>query len=167
MSLPIHVDAYSGYRANERPLKFQVDEDDFEIAEHAVEDRWFEPDAEYFKVRTTDGKRFILRHDERQDEWTLQSGFDGAELFARPSVELITVGPATVRIAESQIAGCEKCRPDESQIPLNCVLADLLDKRGPYEFVLAEVAQCPRCSAELSEHSLVEPVGGIEIEVPG
>jgi hypothetical protein len=32
MSLPIHVDAHSGYKANERPQKFQVDEDDFEIA---------------------------------------------------------------------------------------------------------------------------------------
>src|SRR5262245_17767729 len=55
MSLPIHVTAYSGYRANERPRDFSVDEDLFEIAE--VEDRWYEPDAMYFRVRTTQGTR--------------------------------------------------------------------------------------------------------------
>jgi len=37
MSLPIHVTAYSGYKANERPRDFTVDEDLYEIAE--VEDR--------------------------------------------------------------------------------------------------------------------------------
>jgi hypothetical protein len=165
MPLPIQVDGYSGFKANERPQQFQVDEDDFEIA--AVEDRWFNPDAEYFKVRTTDGKRYILRYNERADEWSLQSGFDGAELFARPSIELVTVGPAAIRNVESQIAGCEKCRPNESQIPLNCVLADMLDKRGAYEFVLTEVAHCPRCRASLSEQSLAEVCGGIEVDVLG
>ena len=59
MSLPIYVDAYSGYRANERPRQFCVDEDLIPIAE--VEDRWNEPDAEYFRVRSSDGKRYILR----------------------------------------------------------------------------------------------------------
>jgi hypothetical protein len=32
MSLPIHVDAYSGYKAKERPRYFTVDEDVYEIA---------------------------------------------------------------------------------------------------------------------------------------
>jgi hypothetical protein len=62
MSLPIHITAYSGYKANERPRDFTVDEDLYEIAE--VEDRWYEPDAMYFRVRTTEGRRFILRYDE-------------------------------------------------------------------------------------------------------
>jgi len=60
MSLPIHVDAYSGYKANERPRDFTVDQDLYEIAE--VEDRWYEPDAMYFRVRTSEGKRYILRY---------------------------------------------------------------------------------------------------------
>ena len=80
MSLPIHVDAYSGYKANERPTQFCLDEDGFEITE--VEDRWYERDAEYFRVRTPEGKRYILRYDSQEDQWTLQSGFDGAELLA-------------------------------------------------------------------------------------
>ena len=32
MSLPIHVDAYYGYKANERPRQFVLDEDIYEIA---------------------------------------------------------------------------------------------------------------------------------------
>ncbi len=59
----------------------------------AVEDRWYGPNAEYFKVRTTEGKRYILRYAERDDEWTLQSSFDGAELFAIPGIELVAVEP--------------------------------------------------------------------------
>jgi len=88
MSLPIHVTAYSGYKANERPRDFTVDEDLYEITE--VEDCWYEPEAIYFRVRTTEGKRFILRYTESNDEWTLQSGFDGDEVLARPSIQLIT-----------------------------------------------------------------------------
>ena len=67
MSLQIYVDAYSGYKANERPIRFN----------------WQEPNAEYFKVRTVDGKLYLLRYDEHADEWTLQSGFDGDELLDR------------------------------------------------------------------------------------
>jgi len=31
MSLPIYVDAYSGYKANERPRQFTLDEEIYEI----------------------------------------------------------------------------------------------------------------------------------------
>ena len=51
MSLPIHVDAYSGYKASERPRYFTVDEDLYEIT--AVLDQWYEPSAVYFKVQST------------------------------------------------------------------------------------------------------------------
>jgi hypothetical protein len=70
MSLPIHVHAYSGFKANERPLEFLLDGEYYEIAE--VEDRWYEPEAMYFKVRTTEGKRYLLRYSDDDDEWTLQ-----------------------------------------------------------------------------------------------
>ena len=56
----------------------------------------------YFRVRTSEGKRFILRYNESEDEWTLQSGFDGDELLARPSVELITIGDDVIRRAEKK-----------------------------------------------------------------
>jgi hypothetical protein len=116
MSLPIYVDAYSGYKANERPLSFSVD---IAIGENgvtgvhdidAVEDHWYDPSAEYFRVHTSEGKRYILRSDQETGQWTLQSGYDGAELLARPGIEFVSVEPATIRIAESKIAGCERCR---------------------------------------------------------
>jgi len=57
----------------------------------------------YFKVQSTEGKTYLLRYDEQSDEWTLRSGFDGDELLARPSIELITVDPETALKAQQQI----------------------------------------------------------------
>ena len=78
MSLPVYVDAYSGYKPNERPREFELDDELYEIA--AVVDQWYSPEAMFFKVRTTNGKRYILRYDENSDGWSLQSCFDGDEL---------------------------------------------------------------------------------------
>jgi hypothetical protein len=162
MSLPIYVDAYSGYKANERPRQFVLDEDNVEI--EAVEEQWRSPDGEYFKIRTTGGKRYLLRYEVGQDQWTLQTDFGGAELFTRPSIELITVEAKAIREAESQIAACERCRPERSEIPFDWILADILDKHGGFGFALAEPAKCPNCRSEVSEKTLVTPEGGIEIE---
>jgi hypothetical protein len=101
MSLPIRVDAYSGCKANERPESFTLDEEIYEIA--AVLDKWYEPSAMYFKVQSTEGKTYLLRYDEQADDWTLQSGFDGDELLARPSIQMITVDSAIVKKAEQRI----------------------------------------------------------------
>jgi len=72
MSVPISVRGYSGYRPNERPLHVCLDEDLIDIAK--VEDRWYDPDAEYFRVRSTEGKRYILR-------CSREGGMDVAERF--------------------------------------------------------------------------------------
>ena len=79
MSLPIHVDAYSGYKASERPSQFVLDEQIYQVT--AVLDQWYEPTATYFKVRTVEGKTYLLLYDEETDEWVLQSGFDGDDLL--------------------------------------------------------------------------------------
>ncbi len=143
MSLEIDVDSYSGYKANERPRQFSLDEDIFEI--EAIEEQWRSPDAAFFKVRTTNGKHYVLRHDETEDQWALQSDFDGAELLSRSSIELVTVEPKAIREAESRIVACERCRPKESEILFDSILADVLDKHGSFEFVLTESARCPNC----------------------
>jgi hypothetical protein len=155
MSLPIHVDAYSGYKANERPCQFVLDEEIYEIA--AVQDQWYEPSAMYFKVRTTDGKTYLLRYDEEVDEWTLQSGFDGDELMARPSIELLTVDSAIVKNAEQQIESCEHCHAADAEIPFDWLLAEVSGRRGAVEFVLTEPACCPNCKQPITEKTLVEP----------
>jgi uncharacterized protein with PIN domain len=53
---------------------------------------------------------------------------------------------------------------DESDIPFNFVIADVLEKHGAFDFILSEAGRCPNCRAELSEKTLVEPQGGIEVE---
>jgi hypothetical protein len=156
MSLPVHVDAYSGHKANERPLSFYLDEETYDIA--SIEDRWLDPDAEYFKVRTTDAKVFLLRYAEREDAWTLQSGFDGDDLLTRPGIELFTVGETAIREATRHIAGCERCHADEAELPFDWILAEVLGKRGGGEFVMAVTARCPNCRREISEKTLIEPV---------
>ncbi len=143
MPLPIIVTGYSGYKVNERPQRFLVDEDWFDIA--AVEVRTLEPDAEYFRVRTTEGKRYLLRYDRHNDEWTLQSDFDGPELLARPGIEIITVDPTQVRQAESQIECCEKCHPDDAEIPFDWILAEVTGRSGMVDFLILETAHCPNC----------------------
>ena len=65
---PRYVDAYSGYKANERPRQFALDEEIYEI--DTVLDQWYEPAATYFKVQTLEGKTYLLRYDEEADECT-------------------------------------------------------------------------------------------------
>ena len=114
MSLPIHVEAYSGYKANERQISFSLNPT---IGENG------------------------------------------------PCIEFLSVEPATIRTAESKTAGCERCRNDESDIPFNFVIADVLGRHGAFEFILSEQGHCPNCRGELSERTLVEPQGGIEVEI--
>jgi hypothetical protein len=71
-----------------------------------------------------------------------------------------------IRAAEQQIAGCERCRGDEAELPLVCILANVLDKHGAFEFILTQAAQCPNCNVELTEKTLVELQGGIEVATP-
>jgi hypothetical protein len=153
VSLPIQVTAYSGYRANERPSDFVLDEDLYEIA--AVEDHWYEPDAMYFRVGTTEGRRYILRYDESEDEWSLQNGFDGDELLARQGIEVITVDADVIRRAEQEIESCEHCHPDDAEIPFDWILRDVTGKHGPHEFMLTEPARCPNCKQPLTQKTLL------------
>jgi hypothetical protein len=81
----------------------------------AVIDQWYEPSATYFKVQSIEGKTYLLRYDEREDEWTLKSGFDGDELLMRPSIELVTVDPDVIRRAEKEIEFCEHSHPDDAR----------------------------------------------------
>ncbi len=69
--MTIHVESYSGYKADERPLRFQLGERWFGVEE--VVDRWYDPQAIYFRVRADDGNLYILRHSEPDDTWTLEA----------------------------------------------------------------------------------------------
>jgi hypothetical protein len=153
MPLQVYVDAYCGHRGQERPTRFELDAVHYVI--YAIDDQWYEPDAQYFKVRA-DGRRYVLRYDLLRETWTLESDYDGVELFSRPNIALLTVDPATIRQAERYLGGCEQCHPQDAEIPFDWVLADILDKPGRFDFVLSETARCPNCRKNISEKTLVE-----------
>jgi hypothetical protein len=72
----IKVECFAGYKADEYPKYFQLDGNRFEIYE--IADRWYQttstpenPVSNYFKVETTCGQEFIIKHDLESDEWFL------------------------------------------------------------------------------------------------
>jgi hypothetical protein len=67
----LKVDSYSGYKGDERPVRFRLGERWLAVEE--VLDRWYDPQATYFRVRTDDAAIYILKHDESADVWTLES----------------------------------------------------------------------------------------------
>jgi hypothetical protein len=58
----------------------------------------------------------------------LQSGFDGDQLLARPSIKLVTVNADVIRHAEKLIDGCEHCHEDDADIPFDWVLDNVTGK---------------------------------------
>ena len=74
--LPIQVECYAGHKADETPRRFLLEGVRVEVEE--VVDRWYQveslpewPRAEYFKVRGTDQREYLLKHDQEVDEWFL------------------------------------------------------------------------------------------------
>ncbi len=65
----ISVEAYSGYKANERPKALVIRDKRLEVKE--VLDRWYGEEHDYFKVRAEDGFIYIIRYDRFKDEWEL------------------------------------------------------------------------------------------------
>ena len=74
MSLPLKVECYSGYKADQRPLRFTPllqGGRTYQVRE--VLDQWYGEDYQCFKVRADDGNLYILRHSGTEDDWTLDS----------------------------------------------------------------------------------------------
>ncbi len=71
VAMLIEVESYSGYRADERPVRFVMGGRTYEVVE--VEDRWYSPKATYFRVVASDGNRCVLHHDEETDSWSLEA----------------------------------------------------------------------------------------------
>jgi hypothetical protein len=67
----LHVECYSGHRADERPLRFDFRGRHFEVRE--LDGQWYSPGAIYFRVLADDGNYYVLRHDEVQDAWSLDA----------------------------------------------------------------------------------------------
>jgi hypothetical protein len=65
----ITVMAYSGYKANERPLSFEVKGRKYTVTN--IADRWYGEDDDYFKVAADDGKVYIIKWNRPMDRWFL------------------------------------------------------------------------------------------------
>ena len=79
----VRVECYSGYKADERPLRIIFSGKTLEVIE--VEDRWYSPGATYFRVVVERGERYVLRRDDAQDVWTL-SAFRAPEKPAKTQI---------------------------------------------------------------------------------
>ena len=73
----IEVECYSGYRANERPVAFTFQDRRWQVEE--IIDCWYEgevqsdePALDYFKVRTVEGRVFLLRYNLLFDAWAIR-----------------------------------------------------------------------------------------------
>jgi len=75
MSVRLKVECYSGYKADERPLRFSIGDklgrQVFEVRE--VLDQWYGVGYQCFKVLADDDNFYILRHQQEEDNWLLDS----------------------------------------------------------------------------------------------
>ena len=69
----VHVECYSAYRAEERPVRFRIDTHEYRVEE--VVDQWYGPQDAWYKVRANDGNMYILRRQSTvpDGEWDLVS----------------------------------------------------------------------------------------------
>lgn len=72
----LRVVCYSGRKEDERPVRFQLGDDEHFVEE--VVDQWYGPDDTFFKVRTSDNTVYVLRRHSSapEGEWSLESSQD-------------------------------------------------------------------------------------------
>ncbi len=67
----VRVQCYAGRKADERPVRFWLDEHERTVEK--VLEQWYGPEDVFFKVRADDGIVYILRHETSvpDGEWSL------------------------------------------------------------------------------------------------
>jgi hypothetical protein len=73
MRMKVQVEFYAGRIADERPVRFRLDEREYLVEE--VLDQWYGPEHVFFKLRADDSNVYILRHETSvpDGEWDLVS----------------------------------------------------------------------------------------------
>jgi hypothetical protein len=84
--VPVRVECYSGYKSDEYPVRFFLNDMRIEIGEiidqwHQAESKRGFPAADYFKVRSADDKQFILKHEHDHDRWYLWIKGESLNIF--------------------------------------------------------------------------------------
>lgn len=71
--MKLQVECYSGRKADEKPVRFRLDGNEYVVEE--VLDQWYGPEDVFFKLRADDGNLYILRHQTSvpEGEWELVS----------------------------------------------------------------------------------------------
>ena len=67
----IKVECYAGYKGDQYPSRFTLRDLTLEVEE--IEDQWYSPSCQYFRVKAGDGGIYVLRHDQEKDLWTLDA----------------------------------------------------------------------------------------------
>jgi hypothetical protein len=67
----IKVECYAGYKGEQHPHRFHLGGRILDVAE--VEDQWYSPSSQYFRVRANDGNIYVLRHDQELHSWSLDA----------------------------------------------------------------------------------------------
>jgi hypothetical protein len=67
----VEVVCYSGYKGDERPVRFRLGRQDCVVEE--LLNQWYGPQDAFFKVRANDGNVYILRRRSsvQEGEWSL------------------------------------------------------------------------------------------------
>jgi hypothetical protein len=67
--MDIFVETFSGYKADEYPIRFSIHDQRFEII--SIEDRWYSPGCSYFRVFADDGNTYILKQIPGNNQWQI------------------------------------------------------------------------------------------------
>jgi len=67
----IHVECYSGHKAEERPVSFGRGKEKRTVVR--VIDQWAGEDHDYFKLLADDQRVYIVRYDRSEGFWTLEN----------------------------------------------------------------------------------------------
>ena len=79
---------------------------------------------------------------------------------------LFTVSREVTRAAIAQVASCEACNPEAAEFPFECILDQVMLFSGVHtDYFMPEPPACPRCRATVTEKTLVEWDGGVEVNV--
>ncbi len=73
--IKIEVVAYSGYKANERPMYFVLGAQKMEVK--SILDRWYGPEHDYFKVLADNDREYIIKWNRILDAWFLVKILNG------------------------------------------------------------------------------------------
>ena len=65
----LFVEAFAGYKGEKTPRSFSLEGKTLRVEQ--VVDRWYSDTHSYFRVKASDGQRYVLRLDLDEDCWEL------------------------------------------------------------------------------------------------